>query len=29
MSEKRLEYFDHCMGMLFDPKHHCKWCEEN
>jgi len=28
MAEQRLEFFDHCMAMLFDAKHHCKYCEE-
>lgn len=29
MAEQRLEVFDHCMGMLFDPNHHCKYCDDN
>lgn len=28
MAEQRLEFADHLMGMMFDPKHHCKYCEE-
>jgi hypothetical protein len=28
MAEQRLEYFDHCMGLLFDSKHHCKHCDD-
>jgi hypothetical protein len=28
MAEQRLEFTDHLMGMLFDPRHHCKYCEE-
>lgn len=28
MTEQRLEFADHLMGSLFDPKHHCKYCDE-
>jgi hypothetical protein len=28
MAEQRLEFADHLMGMLFDPRHHCKYCED-
>jgi hypothetical protein len=28
MAEQRLEFTDHLMGMIFDPRHHCKYCDE-
>jgi hypothetical protein len=28
MSEKGLEFFDHHLGKILDPRHHCKHCEE-
>lgn len=28
MTEQRLEFADHLMGMMFDPKHRCKYCED-
>lgn len=28
MAQQRLEFADHLMGSLFDPNHHCKYCEE-
>ena len=28
MAEQRLEFADHLMGMMFDPNHRCKYCEE-
>jgi hypothetical protein len=28
MAEQRLEFTDHLMGYLFDPNHHCDYCDE-
>ena len=28
MAEQRLEFTDHLMGWIFDPNHHCDYCEE-
>jgi hypothetical protein len=28
MAEQRLEFADHLMGSMFDPNHHCKYCED-
>jgi hypothetical protein len=28
MAEQRLEFTDHLMGMIFDPLHYCKYCED-
>jgi hypothetical protein len=28
MAEQRLEFADHLMGWIFDPNHHCKYCDE-
>ena len=28
MAEQRLEFTDHLMGWIFDPNHHCKYCED-
>jgi hypothetical protein len=28
MAEQRLEFADHLMGWIFDPNHHCDYCEE-
>jgi hypothetical protein len=29
MAEQRLEFADHLFGMMFDAKHHCKYCDDN
>lgn len=28
MAEERLLFADHLINMMFDPNHHCKYCEE-